>query len=824
MTLANGLLIAYILIAAGALICTAAYILGREKTVFARTLLLLAFYFTVFLLSQMLALNSGRLAELPFWQQFRYFSLPLFPGLWLLINGHGSPDLKKAALRLSFLLLPLLTALFFFSAYLQVRFTYPAVSPLIHLFSLSALQSYSWPLGQLLFFCACLLLTLILSVFSFRSADKKNRAGLYLMLLATVLPLSGLFLDQLTTARWGFAAISAIYPLAWLIWLYGLVKFQSGRMMPLALATVFRTSPEASFILNPEWQIVAFNRAAANLFPALDNGAIGKGIASVMDQEGFMFNQLFAEKESAFSLRRAGEERFFIASLDALPSQKGQEEGLIITLRETTRAVLAEEALKSSQQLAEQQTAAEKERFQTAFLGIQDGLIVLDGNHRVTLLNQTAETMTGWPLAEAQSRPLTDIFPLRDEETGGDYGRLSGKADTRALLVTRDGVEIPIECGVRPLSPGEGQGMLIVFRDGRNFSEKDQRIAYLSDHDPLTGLFNRRYLQEEMLRLDRPANLPLSVAIFDINGLKLINDAMGHQAGDQLLEKAGAALQRECRGNDVAARVGGDEFVLLLPKTQPELAKKIVQRIENAIASEKVNGLPLHVCSGLASKNTDQENLDKVRRLAEDDLYRLKLSQRNQVRQQIIQTLIQSLYEKSAYEREHSAKVSHYALALALALNLEEGDLSAISRVGLVHDIGKIRIDSQILNATEPLDEAQMWEIRRHAESGYRILSSVPEFSTLADDVLYHHERWDGSGYPSGLREREIPLKARILAVADAFAAMTSSRPYRPARSHAQARAELCLGAGSQFDPELVAAFLELPETAAATNPTSESA
>ena len=809
------LIIIYILLAAVALIFSAAYAFSKENTWLTRTFALLCSYLTIYLIAQLLAFNSGYLEQLLFWQQIQYFILPLFPGIWLLISGLNRKNrfLTKTLIVLGGLLLPLLIALYYFGLRLQSVSFPQTVFRIRELFPLPLPITWSWPAGQLLFLFFCLCLAFYLFGLSLYTAGKKTRFSVVLMILASLLPWGGLFLDPLVQQYWGVDYTAIVYPLACFLWLVAMLNFRHGQMPALAQEALFLDAPEGIIVLRPDKQIVDFNPAAAVQFPALQSDATGRDLLAILGWDDLLLQKLFDEKSCRFSQIIGGETLTFLALLTSLEAGRDQENGFVLTLRDVSKTVQAEEVLATSELLENQRQLREMTRFQTAFITVQDGIIVLDKNYRITLLNQAAEKLTGWIQAEAQGKQLEEVFPLLDELTGDSWGRPLAKKTFHALLVTKDGSEIPVESSAKPLTDEDDQivSQVIVFRDSRAYSEKDARIAYLSDHDPLTDLYNRHYLDQEMHHLDRLPNLPITLAIIDINGLKLVNDALGHQAGDDLLIRAAAVIRNECRGNDISARVGGDEFVLLLPKTGGALAEKIVQRISEALTGENIMGLPLSVSFGWATKSTDQEDLQKIYRQAEDQMYRTKLAQRTTVRKQIIQTMIQTLYEKSNFEQEHSEKVSQISLALAIALNLEETELSELSRLGLIHDIGKIRIDAQILKSTEPLTPEQWREIQWHAESGYRILSSVNEFSPLADLVLAHHEHWDGSGYPAGLQDEKIPFQSRIIAVADAYAAMTSDRPYRPAMSHEQAVAELKKGAGSQFDPELVAAFMTIP-------------
>lgn len=343
----------------------------------------------------------------------------------------------------------------------------------------------------------------------------------------------------------------------------------------------------------------------------------------------------------------------------------------------------------------------------------------------------------------------------------------------------------------------------------RLLRERHSKVEFLSFHDQLTGLYNRRFFDEELKRLDVEQNLPLSLAILDVNGLKLTNDAFGHLVGDRVLQKVADIMTRECRAGDMIARVGGDEFVMLFPKTDSLQAATIVKRIGQAAVGEKVDSINISVSYGLDAKTKTTEEITTVFKRSEDDLYRRKLSESTSMRHTTIEIIMNTLHEKSRREQQHSHRVSELCVAIATSLGLSHQDVSELRAAGLMHDIGKIAIDDGVLNKTEPLSDGERLVIKRHPEIGYRILSSVNAYAPLAEYVLAHQERWDGKGYPKGLKGEEIPFEARIIAVADAYDAMTADRPYRKAMSSMAAIEEIQRHSGTQFDPYIVQVFVE---------------
>lgn len=464
--------------------------------------------------------------------------------------------------------------------------------------------------------------------------------------------------------------------------------------------------------------------------------------------------------------------------------------------------------------------AKEKNLLETTLISVGDGVISTDNEGRIVFLNRVAECLTGFTQAEARGRPIDEIFhvvsgpSLETCESTAKKVLRSGKIlelANHTSLVSKEGIVRAIEDSAAPIIQENGDriGMVLVFRDFTDKKMKQMEIEYLSFHDQLTGVYNRRYYENAIKKLDSGEKLPLSLIMVDVNGLKLTNDAFGHREGDTLLEKVSRILRKECHKHDIIARIGGDEFVLLLPNTDLEQAKERIKSINNAISAEQSGHIIISVSIGCAMKQYVEEDVSEVFKKAEDEMYRHKLSESTSMRSKTIDLIMNTLYEKNTREMLHSKRVGTICEKIATAMNFGKDTVNQIRIAGLMHDIGKIGIDENILNNSESLNEMERGEIERHSEIGYRILSSVNEFSEIADYVLEHHERWDGKGYPRGLKEEEISIQARIITVADAYEAMTTDRPYRKALSMEEAMDEIRKYSGSQFDAQVVDVLIE---------------
>ncbi len=468
----------------------------------------------------------------------------------------------------------------------------------------------------------------------------------------------------------------------------------------------------------------------------------------------------------------------------------------------------------------ERQVFYEKELFETTLLSVGDGVISTDAQAKVLFMNKVAEQLTGWRADEAKGRPFTEIFRIisgsnREKSTDPVASVLElGSAvnlQNDTILIARDGVEMYIEDSAAPVMDKEKHitGVVLVFRDSTEKKKEQDKILQLSYRDSLTGLYNRRYYEQVKQTVDSEPYYPLTLVLGDVNGLKLTNDAFGHDAGDQLLKKVAAVFRKTCREGDIITRIGGDEFILLLPRTDAINAKIIVNRLNEALLAEEIRGLQVSVSFGYSVKKGEPESLDETFKLAEDDMYIEKLSKSSAFKKHAIDTLLVKQFELNQWEKEHSIKVGELSKRFAIAMEFTKEEVWQIERGASLHDLGKIAIDETILSQKDPLTQSQWLELKRHPEIGYTILRSVGEYAPFAEYVLYHHERWDGTGYPQKLKGSDIPQPARMIAIVDSYVAMLSDRAYKHALSPGEAIEELYACSGTQFDPDLVKIFVE---------------
>lgn len=338
----------------------------------------------------------------------------------------------------------------------------------------------------------------------------------------------------------------------------------------------------------------------------------------------------------------------------------------------------------------------------------------------------------------------------------------------------------------------------------------EEEIRYLSFHDRLTGLYNRAYFEEALRGMDTARQLPISLIIGDINGLKLINDVLGHLEGDRVLKTVADILGRSCRHEDIIARWGGDEFIILLPGCDGDQASRISERIRKAC--KNVNDLPIDtsLSVGLATRYSQDQDINLLLKEAEDKMYRNKLLENRSARSSFLTSLQRVLWTRSHETQEHCLRMQEMAQKLGEAVELAESEMDSLMLLAVLHDIGKIAIPNSILEKPGRLSPEEWDSIKKHPEIGYRIALGTPEMAPIAEAILHHHERWDGTGYPLGLKNDEIPLLSRIISIIDAFDVMLYGRPYQECMNVQEALDEIKRCAGSQFDPYLARIAVEV--------------
>lgn len=465
---------------------------------------------------------------------------------------------------------------------------------------------------------------------------------------------------------------------------------------------------------------------------------------------------------------------------------------------------------------AQQKIVESEERYRLLFSEMNQGIalyqIILDEegvpiDYSFTDVNDYFLKMFNMTRADVIGKRATEVMPKVEKYWIDEFGKvaLTGVSSNFENYFEQTGHYYSTHSYMT--KPGY---FAVLARDITESKKAEENILFLSYHDQLSGLYNRRFYEEELKRLDASRNLPITLVMGDINGLKLVNDTFGHARGDTLIKNVADAIKSACRTDDIVARLGGDEFVIILPSTDRNVADTVVNRIKSKLLEIQSETIEISVSFGYMTKTDLSLETTEWIKMTEDDMYRNKVYESHSMRRKTIDLIMKTLFEKNSREMLHSSRVSEICGAIASHNGLSTEEINKIKLTGLMHDIGKIGIDEKILNSDKALTHEEWLEIKKHPEIGSRILSASVDFAEIAEVVLQHHERWDGTGYPRGLKGEEISINSRIVTIADAFDAICSDRAYRNAYTEEFALNEIKKGSNHQFDPKLVQVFLEM--------------
>jgi len=460
------------------------------------------------------------------------------------------------------------------------------------------------------------------------------------------------------------------------------------------------------------------------------------------------------------------------------------------------------------------QLEVKEEQYRKLFDKSPVGMMLINRNGDILKVNDTHCKISGYSKEEIVGNNIFEtVVPSEyneeaknniDDILSGDDKEYIGKSiakngETYFILFKETRIKMP----------DGSYAVLSMQLDYTEYKEQQEKIEYISFHDKLTGLYNRFFMEEEISRLDTERQLPISMIMADVNGLKLINDSYGHEEGDRILKSVGQLLLKTVRKEDIVARWAGDEFLILLPQTGKEEADKIRMRIKKECEMTQYDRIPIALGVGVATKNDDEDIYHTIHR-ADKNMYQDKLTDSKSSKNKIVQSFINTLGAKSDETEEHAMRMATLAFSLGESIGLSNEQLNNLSLLATLHDIGKVTIPADILNKPGKLTEEEWDIVSEHPVTGYRIAINTEEFAKIARQILCHHEHWDGTGYPQGLKGEEIPLLARIITIVDAYDVMTFGRPYKEVVSKREAVEEIKRCSRSQFDPELVDIFIEL--------------
>lgn len=376
-----------------------------------------------------------------------------------------------------------------------------------------------------------------------------------------------------------------------------------------------------------------------------------------------------------------------------------------------------------------------------------------------------------------------------------------------AVERTGDGKFSPLDPQMLEKAPLEMKKLGQAFNAMANsLKSKTEELEFRSFHDELTGLYNRAFFDDALIRFGTGRFDPVTVAMCDVNGLKLVNDTLGHKAGDGLLRAAADVLRKSVRKSDIVARIGGDEFAVLLPQDENgEAGRRFKEKLASNIREYRANdgALPLNIAWGVATGVKDGHSVETLVQEADKGMYAFKQTHRASSRKDVLEYLSEriALVRKDSRDRHMAACAALMEIFAASRPEFPAEKRDYLVRLARNHDLGFTAIPREIFDKPGPLTEEEYEVIKRHPERGAYLVSLFPDMADLREDILLHHRWWNGAGYPEGEGGETLPEGARIMAVVDAYEAMTGDKTYRDPKSPSAAAAELRRCAGSQFDP-----------------------
>ena len=463
-----------------------------------------------------------------------------------------------------------------------------------------------------------------------------------------------------------------------------------------------------------------------------------------------------------------------------------------------------------------------EERFRSLIETASEAIFTLDGRGTILTWSPAGEVIFGYTDREVIGESVTLLIKESDDHHyyQNEFNRLlmedpepGAEITIQTLGLKKDATEFPIEISAASYRTGNEKYLTVILRDITERRQAEEQLKQAATHDPLSGLYNRNFFEEEMRLLSNEREMKVGLLLLDIDGLKFVNDTFGHPEGDRLLKEVADLLKKNFRPSEVIARIGGDEFAVILKNIDQTKLEAAVLRFKNSILSYN-KGLPkgkhpVSVSMGCDVRDDFSKTLLESFKEADRRLLLEKIPKREDVRKSILTVLKATMVEKDHGTEEHMGRMQSLAHKFAEKVGLSEEESKKVVLATELHDIGKVVIPDDILNKDGPLTDQEFEIIKKHPETGYRIAKATPEIAQVAEAIWSAHERWDGRGYPRGLKGEEIPLVARMVFILDAFDVMMNDRPYRKALSPGEAKAELEGHAGSQFDPDLVAVFVK---------------
>lgn len=499
--------------------------------------------------------------------------------------------------------------------------------------------------------------------------------------------------------------------------------------------------------------------------------------------------------------------------MNEIKSQKTEGEQTIEQL------ALQNEKLRAQNERLEKQLRAsrqEEKRYQSLFHNAPAGYLVFDRQGQIYDANLRFCSMASVPFKQRRRLNIQDLIQEEDREkfrfmihqlldkkqTCSIEARLLSGSGFLHVIITGNRYECPALSAVEALFAG-------IVTEVSKLKREQQIIKDRSMRDSLTGLYNRTFYNDYLSYHGKADELPVSVAILDLDRLKMINDSLGHTFGDRAITTVTKVLKKHAKEKYIFARIGGDEIVVFFPDTELAEAEAFLKNAEYQVAKHSLSGIRLSFSWGCAVKTNPEQDLHIVLSAAEDIMYRKKFRNNTVKKSETLDVILNALFNRNPNIHKHCLRMSRLLERFGTYLGLEDERISFLQGLGYVHDIGMASISDEILNKHGRLTQSERREIKRHPETGYRILKSVPDMEKEAQIVLYHHENWDGSGYPYGLSGESIPVESRMVLILDTYDRMKYAPFGRHRFSEAEIVRELERWSGQQFDPFLTGKFIE---------------
>ena len=466
------------------------------------------------------------------------------------------------------------------------------------------------------------------------------------------------------------------------------------------------------------------------------------------------------------------------------------------------------------------------QNYKTVFKISNDALFLIevtdDGKFVYNLLNRTYERLIALKTEEVKGKTPKEVFGEKmGQRIVNNFQKCLAEKDTLSYQE-----EMILSSGKRKwltkLSPviinNQVAKIIGSSKDITTVQNQKEKIEYISLHDQLTDLYNRRFYDEKIKEINQHGKFPTTIIIGDSNGLKITNDVFGHKAGDELLKLTAEIIENSTRQKDLVIRWGGDEFCIIAPETTYQEGKKIIKRINKNISNYDFDKIPISIAFGLATTTKANHNLSSIFNEAEDDMYRNKEKQKGNFKNKLLKSLSKEMQESNYDIVNHSQRMIELGEKIADKLNYSAKNKSLLIKAIKFHDIGKLVLDNNLLEKKKSYSAPELEQLKKHPEYSYKIINNFKSFSRIASGILHHHEHWDGSGYPDGLKRENIPKLSRIIAVIDAFDALIfrginhelSLTDDVNHLSEEKALAKIQEHKGSYFDPEVVNIFSKL--------------